>query len=119
MTQSARTADAVNDGSTAMNQEQHEYHSLIRSLKQRWDDEDSTRDELERRAKELFLEDEANQIARRPGEAVPEKFGTQTLPTLDFFERPCGGAGTKEKAPPKEGRDQHLGTRGTACLLVA
>src|SRR5215471_15137678 len=31
----------------------------------------------------------------------------------------CRREGTKEKAPPKEGRDQHLGTRGTACLLVA
>ena len=45
-----------------MNQEQDEYHALIRSLKQRWDDEDAERDELERRAKETFLEDEANQI---------------------------------------------------------
>jgi hypothetical protein len=45
-----------------MNQEQDEYHALIRSLKQRWDDEDAARDELERRAKEIFLEDQANQI---------------------------------------------------------
>ena len=45
-----------------MNQEQDEYHALIRSLKQRWDDEDAARDELERRAKEMFLEDQANQI---------------------------------------------------------
>jgi hypothetical protein len=47
---------------TSMNQEQDEYHALIRSLKQRWDDEDAARDELERRAKEIFLEDQANQI---------------------------------------------------------
>jgi hypothetical protein len=47
---------------TAMSQEQDEYHSLIRSLKQKWDDEDAARDELERRAKEIFLEDQANQI---------------------------------------------------------
>jgi hypothetical protein len=45
-----------------MSQEQDEYHSLIRSLKQKWDDEDAARDELERRAKEIFLEDQANQI---------------------------------------------------------
>jgi len=45
-----------------MNQEQDEYHALIRSLKQRWDDEDAARDELEWRAKEMFLEDQANQI---------------------------------------------------------
>ena len=40
----------------------------------------------------------------------------------DLFAKPtrnCRREGTKEKAPPKEGRDQHLGTRGTACLLVA
>ena len=45
-----------------MNQEQDEYHARIRNLKQRWDDEDAARDELERRAKEIFLEDQANQI---------------------------------------------------------
>jgi hypothetical protein len=40
----------------------------------------------------------------------------------DLFAKPtrnCRREGTKEKAPPKEGRDQHLGTRGAACLLVA
>jgi hypothetical protein len=35
---------------------------LFAALKQRWDDEDAARDELERRAKEIFLEDQANQI---------------------------------------------------------
>ena len=45
-----------------MKQEKDEYHSLIRSLKQRWDNEDAAKDELERRAKEIFLEDQANQI---------------------------------------------------------
>jgi hypothetical protein len=37
-------------------------HSRIRHLKQRWDDEDAVRDELERRAKQMFLEEQANQI---------------------------------------------------------
>jgi hypothetical protein len=37
-------------------------HSRIRHLKQRWDDEDAMRDELERRAKQMFLEEQANQI---------------------------------------------------------
>jgi hypothetical protein len=32
---------------TAMSQEQDEYHALIRSLKQRWNDEDAARDELD------------------------------------------------------------------------
>jgi hypothetical protein len=42
---------------------QHDgYHSLYRSFKQRWDDEDAARDELARRAKEIFLEEQANQI---------------------------------------------------------
>src|SRR5262245_66034902 len=45
-----------------MNQKQDEYHALIRSLKQRWDVEDAARDERERRAKEIFLEDQANQL---------------------------------------------------------
>jgi hypothetical protein len=45
-----------------MSHEQNGYHSVIRRLKQRWDDEDAARDELERRAKEIFLEGQANQI---------------------------------------------------------
>src|SRR5262245_36622469 len=48
--------------SHAMNQEKDDYHALIRSLNHRWDDEDEARDELERRAKEMFLESEANQL---------------------------------------------------------
>ena len=42
--------------------DQDAYHSLIRTLKQRWDDEASAQDERARRAKEIFLEEEANQI---------------------------------------------------------
>ena len=45
-----------------MSHQQDRYHSLIRSFKQRWDDEDAARDELERRAKEIFLEEQANQV---------------------------------------------------------
>ena len=45
-----------------MNQQKDDYHALIRSLNHRWDDEDEARDELERRAKEMFLESEANQL---------------------------------------------------------
>jgi len=37
-------------------------HARIRHLKQQWDDEDSARDKLEQRAKQLFLEEHANQI---------------------------------------------------------
>jgi hypothetical protein len=37
-------------------------HARIRRLKQQWDEEDAVRDELERRAKRKFLEEEANQL---------------------------------------------------------
>ena len=37
-------------------------HSPIRDLKHRWDEEDKTRDELERQAKRAFLEQEANEL---------------------------------------------------------
>jgi hypothetical protein len=37
-------------------------HSRIRHLKQQWDGEDAVRDEQERRAKQLFLEEHANLI---------------------------------------------------------
>jgi len=37
-------------------------HSGIRDLKHRWDEEDKTRDELERQAKRAFLEQEANEL---------------------------------------------------------
>jgi hypothetical protein len=37
-------------------------HSGIRHLKHRWDEEDKTRDELERQAKRAFLEQEANEL---------------------------------------------------------
>jgi hypothetical protein len=36
-------------------------HSCIRTLKQRWDDEDAARDKEAERAKQIFLEEEANQ----------------------------------------------------------
>jgi hypothetical protein len=36
-------------------------HSRIRALKQQWDDEDAMRVEQEGRAKQIFLEEEANQ----------------------------------------------------------
>jgi len=36
-------------------------HSRIRTLKQRWDDEDAARDKQEERAQQIFLEEEANQ----------------------------------------------------------
>src|SRR5215831_6186456 len=36
-------------------------HSPIRSLKQRWDEEDAARDKQEERAQQIFLEEEANQ----------------------------------------------------------
>jgi hypothetical protein len=45
-----------------MSDQQDRYHSLIRTFKQRWDDEDAARDEREQRAKEIFLEEQANQI---------------------------------------------------------
>jgi hypothetical protein len=35
-------------------------HSRIRAVKQKWDDKDAARDEQERRAKAVFLEEEAN-----------------------------------------------------------
>src|SRR4029077_2759348 len=37
-------------------------HSGIRDLRHRWDEEDKTRDELERQAKRAFLEQEANEL---------------------------------------------------------
>ena len=37
-------------------------HSRIRNLKQRWDDEDAVRDQQEQRAKQMFLEEQANKI---------------------------------------------------------
>jgi hypothetical protein len=37
-------------------------HARIRHLKQQWNDEDAMRDERERQAKQLFLEEHANQI---------------------------------------------------------
>jgi hypothetical protein len=37
-------------------------HSGIRELKHRWDEEDKTRDELERQAQRAFLEQEANEL---------------------------------------------------------
>jgi hypothetical protein len=37
-------------------------HSGIRDLKHRWDEEDKTRDEIERQARRAFLEQEANEL---------------------------------------------------------
>jgi hypothetical protein len=37
-------------------------HSGIRDLNRRWDEEDKTRDELERQARRAFLEQEANEL---------------------------------------------------------
>ena len=37
-------------------------HSGIRDLKHRWDEEDKTRDELERQARRAFLKQEANEL---------------------------------------------------------
>jgi hypothetical protein len=45
-----------------MSNEQDGDHSRTRSLKQRWDEEDAARDKLQRRAKELFLEEQGKQI---------------------------------------------------------
>jgi hypothetical protein len=39
-----------------------EHSPPIRDLKHRWDEEDKTRDELERQAKRAFLEQEANEL---------------------------------------------------------
>jgi hypothetical protein len=36
--------------------------SGMRNLKQRWDDEDAVRDQQEQRAKQMFLEEQANKI---------------------------------------------------------
>jgi hypothetical protein len=48
-----------------MSHEHNEFSSLIRNLKQRWDNEDAARDELEQRAKQIFLEERASQIFGR------------------------------------------------------
>ena len=45
-----------------MSNEQDGDHSRTRSLKQRWDEEDAARDKLQRRAKELFLEEQGKQL---------------------------------------------------------
>jgi hypothetical protein len=45
-----------------MSHEHNEFSSLIRNLKQRWDNEDAARDGLEQRAKQIFLEERASQI---------------------------------------------------------
>ena len=37
-------------------------HPHVRTLKQRWDEEDAARDKQEERAQQIFLEEEANQI---------------------------------------------------------
>ena len=45
-----------------MNNEQDADRTSSRRLKRRWDEEDAARDELETKAKELFLEERANAI---------------------------------------------------------
>jgi hypothetical protein len=45
-----------------MNDEQDADRTSSRRLKRRWDEEDAARDELETKAKELFLEERANAI---------------------------------------------------------
>jgi hypothetical protein len=69
-------------------------HSRIRHLMRLWNDEDATRDEHERRAKQLFLEEQATPIF-----APIEDFLTR----LDGVLR--GGGGSVEIDP----RWQHLG----------
>jgi hypothetical protein len=59
-------------------------HSRIRHLKQRWDDEDAVRDELERRAKQMFLEEQANQIF-----APIEDYLTRLDKVLRACRNPC------------------------------
>jgi hypothetical protein len=46
----------------AMSHKHDESHSVIRNLKQRWDEEDAARDELEQQRKQVFVEEQANQI---------------------------------------------------------
>jgi hypothetical protein len=61
-----------------------------------------------------------------PGAACTEqepgaRAGLQTF-SLNTLAQPAAmfrGLRTKEKAPPKTWRDQHIGTRGRAYLLVA
>ena len=45
-----------------MSNEQDGDRASIHSLKQRWDERDAAHDKLEARAKELFLEEQANEI---------------------------------------------------------
>jgi hypothetical protein len=45
-----------------MSNEHDGEHSRTRGLRQRWDEEDAAREERERRQKELFLEEQANEI---------------------------------------------------------
>jgi hypothetical protein len=44
-----------------MSDKHDESYSVIRNLKQRWDDEDAARDELEQQRKNLFAEEQASQ----------------------------------------------------------
>ena len=60
-----------------------EEHARIRHLKKQWDDEDAQRDERERQAKQLVLEEHANQIF-----APIENFLTR----LDQVLREVGGS---------------------------
>ena len=47
---------------TAMSDKRDESYSVVRNLKQRWDDEDAGRDRLEQQTKQLFVEEQASQI---------------------------------------------------------
>ena len=49
-------------GREGWHRDMSEEHARIRHLKKQWDDEDAMRDERERRARQLVLEEHANQI---------------------------------------------------------
>jgi len=56
------TPPIIGKAVTAMSNKHDKSDPSIRNLKQSWDDKDATREKLEQREKQLFLEDQANQI---------------------------------------------------------
>jgi hypothetical protein len=70
-------------GREGWHRDMSEEHARIRHLKEQWDDEDAMRDERERRARQLVLEEHANQIF-----APIEDF----LARLDKVLRAVGGS---------------------------
>ena len=56
------TPPIIGKAATAMSNKHDKSDPSIRNLKQSWDDKDATREKLEQREKQLFLEDQANQI---------------------------------------------------------